>query len=206
MIFHLTLNFIYQNLQPYNKHVFYIEFYHILFFLKVVDNLQVRIKSIHVRFENDLNNVNYSCGLTLDELNVFTVNDKGEKQFLDRTIAENKNKPMKKQLQLSNLGVYWNAEEKKMLNNKKEEKEVVEYLNDSIRRKGKDSNLIEYVITISAEAKLQQNQVKSFEQPEIEAGINLDVIDISLSKAQLQQIILLAEFFSSFSSKMLEKR
>jgi hypothetical protein len=172
----------------------------------VVDNLQVRVKSIHVRFENDLGNVNYACGLTLDELNLYTVNDKGEKQFLDRTISENKNKPMKKQLNLSNLGVYWNAEERKMLNNNKNEKEVVEYLNESIRRKGKDSKMIEYVISISAEAKLQQNQVKNFEQPEIEAGINLDVIDISLSKAQLQQIILIAEFFSSFSAKMLEKR
>lgn len=44
---------------------------------KIIDNIQVTIKDIHVRYQDDLTK-KYSFGVTLEELKIFTVNAKGE--------------------------------------------------------------------------------------------------------------------------------
>jgi len=45
--------------------------------MKVMDNLQIFIESIHIRFENDEFD-SYSFGITLDKLNIYTTNKNGE--------------------------------------------------------------------------------------------------------------------------------
>jgi vacuolar protein sorting-associated protein 13A/C len=41
--------------------------------MKIIDNLQVTIKDIHIRYEDQIYN-EYSFGATLEELKIFTVN------------------------------------------------------------------------------------------------------------------------------------
>lgn len=52
--------------------------------VKILDNIQVTIKDIHVRYEDEITQ-KYSFGVTLEELRVYTVNKKGEPDFIDRT-------------------------------------------------------------------------------------------------------------------------
>ena len=52
--------------------------------VKIVDNIQLRIQDIHIRFEDHLTK-QYSFGITLEELNVFTVNKNDDSEFIDRT-------------------------------------------------------------------------------------------------------------------------
>ena len=42
---------------------------------KIVDNLQLKVKNVHIRFEEERIGDNYAWGLTLDEIN-FTTTDK----------------------------------------------------------------------------------------------------------------------------------
>jgi len=91
--------------------------------LRIVDNLQVTIKSIHVRFENEgieglHDEMKYSWGLTLDRLDIYTTDTKWEKAFFDRTDPKNKDKPMNKLLKLSSFCIYWNSNEKNQLSSK----------------------------------------------------------------------------------------
>lgn len=74
---------------------------------KIIDNIQVTVKDIHVRYEDDITN-QYSFGVTLEELKIFTVNNNGQPEFIDRTKKEYENEPLRKKLLLSNFGVYWN--------------------------------------------------------------------------------------------------
>ncbi len=67
-----------------------------------------------MRFEDTITN-QYSWGLTLDKLDIYSVDSKGTKKFVDRTLAENKNEPLRKLLYLSNFGIYWTPREKKFL-------------------------------------------------------------------------------------------
>lgn len=59
--------------------------------VKIIDNLQVTVKDIHVRFEDDitneyqLNKCRYSFGVTLEELKIYTVNAEGKPEYVDRT-------------------------------------------------------------------------------------------------------------------------
>ncbi len=52
--------------------------------VKIIDNLQVTIKDIHIRYEDQIYN-EYSFGATLEELKIFTVNENDEPVFIDRT-------------------------------------------------------------------------------------------------------------------------
>ena len=57
--------------------------------MRVIDNLQVTVNSVHFRFENTLSKSdNFSVGITLNKFEIFTTNEKWEKKFLDRTKSE----------------------------------------------------------------------------------------------------------------------
>lgn len=74
---------------------------------KVVDNIQVSIKNIHIRYEDSVNLTKpLSLGLTMEKLDIETTNENWENQFIDRTISENKSKPMQKIISLSHCGIY----------------------------------------------------------------------------------------------------
>ena len=75
--------------------------------VKIIDNIQITVKNIHVRFEDDISQ-KYSFGFTLEELNIYTVNRNGEPEFIDRTKKEYENEPLRKKLILSEFGIYWN--------------------------------------------------------------------------------------------------
>ena len=54
--------------------------------MKVVDNLQITIKNIHIRFEDTiLNSTPYSFGITLKEFSAHTCDEQWQPVFLDRT-------------------------------------------------------------------------------------------------------------------------
>ena len=77
--------------------------------IRIIDNVQLTIKNIHVRLEDQLDpNNRFSLGLCLEEFQLFTTNADWHKQFIDRTQPQHKHEPMRKQLILNNLGIYWN--------------------------------------------------------------------------------------------------
>ena len=52
--------------------------------VKIIDNMQVTIKNIHIRFQDQISE-KFSCGVTLEELKIYTVNKAGQPEFIDRT-------------------------------------------------------------------------------------------------------------------------
>ena len=61
---------------------------------------------------------------------------------------------------------------------------------------------VNYIVQINSQAKLIQNPKGLFDRPEIDANIRLGAIDIAIEQTQLQQIILMAEFFSKFQQRL----
>lgn len=72
--------------------------------LKIIDNIQLTIKDIHIRFEED--DV-YSSGVFLKEITAQTTNSIWEKKFIDRTNPQNKDCPVNKIIKIVDLFVYW---------------------------------------------------------------------------------------------------
>lgn len=52
--------------------------------VKIIDNLQVTIRDIHIRYQDHLTNA-YSFGVTLEEFRLFTVDSTGQPQYIDRS-------------------------------------------------------------------------------------------------------------------------
>lgn len=71
---------------------------------KIVDNLQVKIKNIHVRFEDDKSHANnpFSLGLTLSNLSAVSTDSNWIEAFIEDSKA-----PTHKLLKLDSLAIYW---------------------------------------------------------------------------------------------------
>lgn len=118
--------------------------------MKIVDNLQITIRNIHVRFEDTINK-RYSWGFCLDKLEVYTTNRDGVKTFIDRTLNENKDEAMRKLLKISNAGVYWNSNETRLISELEEDQQL-KILNGMILKEGqeKTDEPVDFLFKISS--------------------------------------------------------
>lgn len=62
--------------------------------LKIIDNIQLSISNIHIRFEDTIRN-EFAWGFTVKSIEAFTCNSEWKKQFYDRNLKENVNKLLK---------------------------------------------------------------------------------------------------------------
>ena len=172
--------------------------------MKVLDNLQLTIRNIHVRFEDEVSKLSF--GITLDEIIVITTDEAWTRAFIDRTEEKNKEKPMNKLLRLRNFGVYWNSKEVNFLVNL-EKFVIIEKLNRMILKENSGINAsLEYIISISAEAKLIQNHSSNFELPEYQFSINLQAIELHLKNEQFEQIIRNFETYIQYNKMLMLER
>jgi vacuolar protein sorting-associated protein 13A/C len=74
--------------------------------MKIVDNLQITIKSVNIRFENsiEISKQPFALGLSLKQLDIVTTNENWKVEFVYRT---NSDIPMRKLLKLEKLDIYW---------------------------------------------------------------------------------------------------
>lgn len=84
--------------------------------MKVLDNIQIKIRNIHVRYEVNFDSsqhslTGFSLGVRLEQLNIVTTNEEWKIHFLDRTQEENQDKSMHKLLELTNLSIYSDSSE-----------------------------------------------------------------------------------------------
>ena len=78
--------------------------------LKMLDNLQIKICTLHFRFEDNVfctPGRPYAFGVIIEGIDLDTINEKGERVFIDRTESNNKNEPLFKKLNLRGLSIYW---------------------------------------------------------------------------------------------------
>lgn len=81
--------------------------------IRVIENLQIKIKSIHIRVEDDATCSQSSAyGVVLSELACVTVNKDGVECFVDRTSEASKKLELIKTLKIQNFGVYWETRRK----------------------------------------------------------------------------------------------
>lgn len=127
--------------------------------LKIIDNLQVQISDIHVRFEDA--DEGYSFGLTLENFKLTTVNKDGVDEYIDRSKPEYKNEPLRKRLELRNFGVYWNRRDATAVS---EDVQATVSKLDSLVQKGVEkSSPLDYLILVNSEARLLQRSKGNFD-------------------------------------------
>lgn len=74
---------------------------------KIIDNLQLKIMNVHVRFEEEGKCDSYAWGLTLQEINLTTTDKNWKPCFVERT--NETNEKLFKMLQVKKLNFYWKS-------------------------------------------------------------------------------------------------
>jgi hypothetical protein len=137
--------------------------------VKILDNLHINFKNLHIRIEDTTKKPFYSLGFTLEEMLVVNTNEKWEEKFIDR----NKQKDINvfKLLKIKNFGFYLKTEENFFISTLEDKKKVQTEMNKIWD--GKSTNNFNYLIKpISLIAKMKQNNKN---QEEVEGGADLEI-------------------------------
>ena len=82
----------------------------------VIDNIEICIKNVHLRFESP--NPVYAWGITIGKIEAFTMSkDWLQKKFIDRMNPKNKDKGINKLITINNFGFYWENSSAEMFAN-----------------------------------------------------------------------------------------
>lgn len=166
---------------------------------RIIDNLQVSLTNMHLRIENedDNNPINqFSLGISLQAIDLFTTNRQWEKKFIDRSLPENKDEPMFKRLEIVNFGVYYKTSETSLISTlgSQEDMEGVlkTFFNDfdaaGRYQKYEDYYLLEPIILLM---KLRQNEPQTAlknNESIVDVDIDLKAFGICLQKSQFDNI------------------
>jgi hypothetical protein len=192
---------------------------------KVIDNVQISVRNIHIRFECQLGpKQSFNFGLTLDSLSIYTTDDRGNKLFLDRSKAENSKLPVNKKLMLNDFSFYWNDKDMAPFSDIKikkdkdgrlidvpiapeEKAKIINKMRNTIASgmgptKAARNNDFQYLLNLSIEAKMIQytktQELINQRIPEIQLFFDLEKLSSVLSKGQFGQIIGLLDYFSDY--------
>ena len=174
--------------------------------IKILDNLQVKFKNVHIRIEAPFDNNHTSLGVSLEEMFVVNTNEQWEEEFIDRNV--NKNINIFKLLKISNFGIYLNPNEEFLIYNVyeeniscKSEKDVQgiieEHMNKIFPEEEEKLPNMEYLIEpMSLTAKMtQRNDINIKENkdlsnlPKMLLTIELDKFNFDIQKEQYDCII-----------------
>jgi vacuolar protein sorting-associated protein 13A/C len=167
--------------------------------LKILDNLHISVKNLHIRIEDNTRKPYYSLGFVLKELVVVNTNEQWEEIFIDRN--KQKDIDVFKLLKITKFGFYLNTNETVMisLNDPKDYRMILT----------KTEEDLDYLIKpISLSAKMKQNNTQkelctynednlSTALARIHFWINLENFDIDFEKAQFDVIIRIVNHVSN---------
>ncbi|CEP60565.1 membrane morphogenesis protein VPS13 LALA0_S01e13828g [Lachancea lanzarotensis] len=153
---------------------------------KIVDNLQVSIKNIHVRYEdmeNVFSEVPYSVGVTLSELSVVSTDENWEPSFISITSAI-----ARKLLTLNSLAVYWNADTKSVYH--PDHDELFRRLRNLICNKNTRPEHQFLLKPVTGAGRLVLNKLgASDESPHIDVGLIFDEFGFDINNCQYEDIL-----------------
>jgi hypothetical protein len=78
---------------------------------KIIDNLEVSITNLHVRYEDttSIPGSIFSCGFTIESLSLTTTDETWSSRFVSRDLSKRKETAIHKLGTMENFGVYWNT-------------------------------------------------------------------------------------------------
>ncbi|KAI9673228.1 MAG: hypothetical protein M1817_003091 [Caeruleum heppii] len=174
---------------------------------KIVDNLQITIKKIHVRYEDSISTPGhpFSLGFTLDEFSAVSTDDQWQAAFIQisRGVTH-------KLATLGALAVYWNTDSELLGTGKGAEvgSEAQGVSHDDMMKefsemiaKG-DGNLPEkhqFVLKpVSGHAKVTMDRTGKVDRPRIQAGLLFDEIGFVLDEDQYRDALMMVDLFHYF--------
>lgn len=149
---------------------------------KIVDNLQVTIKNIHVRYEDDgvLTDSPYALGLTLDELSAVSTDNQWKPSFISITQSLSR-----KLLMLKNFSCYMNTESSSVFSGTPDE--ILAALKAGLGTRSDNQYLLK---PVSGEGHLTVHKTGATEShPHITSELFFDEFGIELDSSQYRDVL-----------------
>lgn len=174
----------------------------------IVDNLEVQIRNIHIRYEDPDSDPNhpFSAGLTLDKIVLTTTDDGWNVQYVKRDAAKKATTAVNKLGTLQNCSLYWNTSSPMTCNMRYDEWENFMlrtiHTNETSTANERFEKFM-YVLEApnNLTLKLTHREVCDEHTPNIDILIESSVIKLRAQQTQYQQLMLVLNSFGELDLK-----
>lgn len=91
-------------------------------------------RDIHARFEdNEFGKSSCAFGAILQDLSVATMDESWTAQYIDRTLPENRCRPLHKYLKIDGMGIYWKPCNATVVSHAKDDKEADRLMGEGMK-------------------------------------------------------------------------
>ncbi|KAH8596858.1 putative vacuolar protein sorting-associated protein 13 [Bisporella sp. PMI_857] len=173
---------------------------------KIVDNLQITVKNIHIRYEDSISAPGHPFGLgfTLEEFSAFSTDEQWKPTFI-----QDSSKSTHKLATLGALAIYWDTDADLLGTGREAEvadakvathEEMMVKFKEMIAR-GDDSDLTNHQFIlkpVSGQAKIEIDHSGKTDKPKFSAGLVFDKIGLELDDDQYRDALMLVDLFHYF--------
>jgi vacuolar protein sorting-associated protein 13A/C len=173
---------------------------------KIVDNLQVTVKNIHVRYEDSVSAPNhpFALGVTLEEFSAVSTDGDWKPTFI-----QDSNTTTHKLATLEALAVYWNTDTK-LLGSGREvstpgeeltpHEEMIKKFKEMIGTGGNVDDLDHQFILkpVSGQAKIELDKSGDVGTPKVKAGLLFEEIGLVVDSDQYRDALMMVDLFHYF--------
>ncbi|ORY58482.1 uncharacterized protein BCR38DRAFT_489400 [Pseudomassariella vexata] len=173
---------------------------------KIVDNLQVTVKNIHVRYEDAISAPGhpFSLGITLEEFSAVSTNGEWKPTFI-----QNSSKTTHKLATLGALAVYWNTDTKLLgpgrevqqdIDNALPHDELISKFKEMIGKGDNEATADHQFILrpVSGQAKIELDKSGDVHVPKFKASLLFDEIGVVLDDDQYRDALMMVDLFHYF--------
>ena len=173
---------------------------------KIVDNLQITVKNIHVRYEDSISAPGhpFALGVTLEEFSAISTDGQWKPTYIQDSTG-----PTHKLATLGALAVYWNTDTSLLGTGREAEvpdakvashEEMLEKFKEMIVR-GEDPKTANHQFIlkpVSGQAKIAIDKSGKPDKPHIKAGLIFDEIGLVLDDDQYRDALMMVDLFHYF--------
>lgn len=172
---------------------------------KIIDNLQVTVKNVHVRYEDSISAPGhpFSLGLTLEELSAVSTNGEWQPTFIQESTTVTH-----KLAKLGALAVYWNTDSELLgtgrealdqSNEPMSHEEMVRKFKELIEQNRDASAGHQFILKpVSGQAKIELDKSGDVRKPKFKANLLFEEIGLVLDDDQYRDSLMMVDLFHYF--------
>ncbi|TGZ78721.1 hypothetical protein EX30DRAFT_322121 [Ascodesmis nigricans] len=158
---------------------------------KILDNLQITVKNIHIRYEDAASTPGhpFALGFTLEEFSAVSTNEDWEPNFIHGNV------PVTHKLaRLGSLAIYWNTDSKHVSGGSHDE--MITAFKDLIATGSSAPGDHQFVLKpVNGVGRIELNKTSNYDKPKIRAQMLFDEIGFVLDDDQYRDLLMMVDLF-----------
>lgn len=158
---------------------------------KILDNLQITVKNIHIRYEDSISAPGhpFSLGFTLEEFSAVSTNENWEPDFIQGHVQISH-----KLAKLGSLAIYWNTDSEHL--NGKPHGEILTAFKNLITTADKIPENHQFILKpVNGIGRIEMNKTNNTDRPGMKSQLLFDEIGFVLDEDQYRDLLMMVDLF-----------